>query len=125
MNALAFQLHPLELAMVRLPADAAVPPWAQGEFVSVTRTPHELSVVCNASDVPTGAWDGDPWNRLEVAGPLDLTETGILSNIAACLADAKIPIFAIATHDTDHILVRKRHADSASAALRSAGHSVT
>ncbi len=124
MHALTFQLHTVELAVVRLPTDAAVPAWVHGEFVSVTRTPHELSVVCNASDAPTGAWDGDPWTRLEVAGPLDLSETGILSNVAACLADAEIPIFAIATYDTDHILVRKRHADSASAALRSAGHTV-
>ena len=125
MNALTFRLHSVELAVARLPADAAVPAWAQGDFVSITRTPHELSVVCNASGAPTDAWDSDPWNRFEVAGPLALTETGILSNIAACLANAEIPIFTIATYDTDHILVRKRHADSASAALRSAGHTVS
>lgn len=125
MNALTFELHAVELAVVRLPAGAAVPEWAHGEFVSITRTPHELSVVCAATDVPTDAWDGDPWIRLEVAGPLALTETGILSNIAACLADVEIPIFAIATYDTDHILVRQRHADGAAAALRSVGHTVS
>lgn len=124
MHALTLELHPVGLAVVRLPADAAIPAWARGKFVSITRTPHELSVVCDASDVPTDAWDSDPWNRIEVAGPLALTETGILSNIAAYLADAEIPIFTIATYDTDHILVRQRHADGAAAALRSAGHTV-
>jgi uncharacterized protein len=124
MNTLTFHRHAGALALVRLPADVPVPAWVTGDFLSVTRTSSELSIVCDADGVPPAAWDKDPWTRLEVAGPLDLSLTGILADIASCLADAEIPLFAIATYDTDHVLVRQRHADGATAALRSAGHVV-
>ncbi len=124
MNAMTFLQHTTPLAVVRLDADAEVPAWVAGEFVSITRTTSELSLVCNANAAPPHEWDVDPWTRFEVVGPLDLSITGIMAHVAGCLADAQIPLFAIATYDTDHILVRQRDADGAAAALRSAGHVV-
>ena len=42
-----------QLAVFRLPGDAAVPEWAmQGAFSSITRTPHELSIVTSFAAVP-------------------------------------------------------------------------
>ena len=41
-----------------------------------------------------------------MAGPLDFALTGILAQLAAPLADAGIPIFAISTYDTDYLLVQ-------------------
>ena len=40
------------LAISRLPADAAIPPWMSDAtgFRSVTRTPSELSIVCDERD---------------------------------------------------------------------------
>lgn len=40
------------------------------------------------------------------------------------LASARIPVFAIATFDTDYVLVREAQLEQAVAALRSAGHRV-
>ena len=37
---------PDTIAMCRLDADSPIPDWAIGEFVSITRTPDELSIVC-------------------------------------------------------------------------------
>jgi uncharacterized protein len=124
MDTLTFRQHTAALAVVRLAADATVPDWVHGEFVSVTRTPSELSIVCDAPGVPSELWDLEPWVRFEVAGPLDLSLTGVLARIASSLADAEIPIFAVATYDTDHVLVRRSTAADAVTALRSAGHVV-
>jgi hypothetical protein len=48
----------------------------------------------------------------------------VLAAIATALAGAGLPIFAVSTHDTDLILVREGDLESATAALRKAGHEV-
>jgi len=105
-------------AIVKLEADAPIPPWASGgEFVSITRTPAELSIV---SESPDGEW-----RCLKVEGPLDFSLVGILASLAEPLARAGIPIFAVSTFDTDHILIKADRASAAIGALESAGHTVT
>jgi hypothetical protein len=47
-----------------------------------------------------------------------------MASLAAPLADAGVPIFPIATHDTDWILVPGAQLDAALTALRGAGHDV-
>jgi hypothetical protein len=115
------------LAVCRLPAGDRVPSWAlelHHAFLSLTRTPDELSVVCPEVAVPPDV-DVEPgWRALSVAGPLDLALTGVLASLAAPLAEAAVPLLAIATHDTDHLLVRAADLDRALAALAAAGHEV-
>src|SRR5688572_237463 len=113
-----------ELAVVRLPPDAAVPEWAwAGELQSVTRTREELSVVCAAEAVPAdgGLSVEGPWRALTVAGPLDFSLTGIAAALTAPLAAAEISVFLIATYDTDHVLVKADKLETAVAALSGAG----
>jgi hypothetical protein len=112
-------------AVCRLgPADA-IPAWAGREgFSSITRTEDELSVVCAAADVPGGVRADRGWRCLRVAGTQDLSQTGVLSSIAAPLAAARVSLFAVATYDTDYVLVRDRSLGDAIAALRAAGHEV-
>jgi len=50
--------------------------------------------------------------------------TGVLAGLTAPLAAAGISVFAIATYDTDHLLVRERDVDLAVVALRNAGHEI-
>jgi enamine deaminase RidA (YjgF/YER057c/UK114 family) len=64
------------------------------------------------------------WRALSVAGPLDLGLTGVLASLAAPLAEAGVPLLAIGTHDTDHLLVKAADLDRALAALAAAGHEV-
>jgi hypothetical protein len=109
-------------------ADAAqqptVPPRGTG-FWSLTEVGEERSLVCLEDLAPPGD-DGTVvvggWRILEVAGPLDLALTGVLAALAGPLARANIPIFPIATHDTDWILVPGAQLDAALGALRRAGH---
>jgi hypothetical protein len=119
-----------DYAVCRL-ADAvqapAVPPAGTG-FWSLTEVGEERSLVCLQDLVPED--DGEVgavvrgWRILEVAGPLDLGLTGVLASLAAPLADAAVPIFPIATHDTDWILIPGAQLAAAVAALRAAGHDV-
>ena len=122
---LCLSLLPDTLAVCRLPADAAVPPWAwTGVPASVTRTRDELSVVCRADGVPEGVRSEPGWRCLVVAGPLDFALTGILAALTAPLAAAGIPLFAVSTYDTDYLMVKAENLERAVAALRGAGHRV-
>lgn len=110
-----------EYAIARLAPDAAVPDWARPDgIVSITRTADELSIVCRA--IPENVSANRGWRCLKVRGPLDFSLTGVLASIAAPLADAAVPIFAISTFETDYVLIPQAHLDQALRALAGAGH---
>jgi hypothetical protein len=116
---------PGSFAMVRLAPEATLPPWAtHGDFFSITRTSDELSIMCRADQVPNGVAAEAGWRALKVAGPFALTEIGVLSALAAPLAEAKVSLFAISTFDTDYLLVSEKQLLAAVAALKGAGHRV-
>ncbi|SFW76324.1 ACT domain-containing protein [Amycolatopsis australiensis] len=128
MKRLAIDVRPGEYAVVRLPADAPVPGGlldpGEAAFVSVTRTPGELSVICPAERAPQGGTAEDGWRLLSVRGPLEFTLTGIIAALASELAAAGVALFSMSTFDTDHILVRATDLDHAVKALRESGHEV-
>ena len=125
MTQLTLTKLPHKLAIARLAADAPIPDWAlKSDFFSITRTEDELSIVCHQSDVPTDVHFQGDWFGLKVAGPLDFALTGILSGLAAPLAAASIPIFAISTYDTDYLLIPETENERATSVLRTAGHDV-
>jgi uncharacterized protein len=110
-------------SVCRLDAATAVPAWAtRGTFFSVTRTPEEVSVVCETTAVPPGIQATEGWRALAVQGPLDFEAVGILAELSGRLADAAVSIFAISTYDTDYLFVREPDLGRSAAALREAGH---
>lgn len=112
-------------AICRLDAGAAVPPWSSsGPFVSVSRTPEELSIVCPETAVPADITSEPGWRILKCEGPLDYSLTGIIASLAEPLADAGVSIFPIATYDTDYILVQESRLETAINALVGYGHAV-
>jgi len=113
-------------AICRLGAADALPPWAsRGTFISVTRTPDELSIVCEADTVPAEVRLENGWRVLAVQGPLKFELTGILAALAEPLAAARISIFAVSTFDTDYVLIRDHDLARALLTLRDAGHHVS
>jgi len=96
-----------------------------GTFFSVTRTPTELSVVCDVASVPSDVKADAPWSALAVRGPLNLNMTGVLAALATPLATAGISIFVVSTFDTDYVLVRSHDTDRAVRVLRAAGHDIS
>ncbi len=116
---------PEALAICRLDGSASVPDWPVGDFVSITRTRDELSIVCAERAVPSGVKADRGWQALKIEGPLDLALTGVLASIAQPLAEARINLFVISTFDTDYVLVKAEKLDRAIEALRGAGHTIT
>ena len=114
---------PDSYAVVRLEPGSDLPEWVdKGPFRSVTRTEHEVSVVCRDHDVPEGESVDRGWTVLEVKGPLDFSLTGVISSLVEPLAAAEVPIFVISTFETDYVLVRSSDLARAADALESAGH---
>lgn len=112
-------------SVCRLEPEASIPSWAKGQFVSITYTQQELSIVCTAQHVPQSIHSEGPWRILEVAGPLEFSMVGVLANLSQVLAQANISIFVISTFDTDYVLVKKEHLEVAIQALRQAGHQIS
>jgi hypothetical protein len=48
--------------------------------------------------------------------------TGVLASFLQPLAEARIPIFAISTFDTDYVLIKREKLEQAASALGAAGH---
>jgi len=107
----------------QLAADAPVPSWAQkGGFFCVTRSTDELSIVCEDHRVPEGVRVERGWVALRLEGPFPFSMTGVAASFLQPLAEAKIPIFAISTFDTDYVLVKREDLERAQKALGAAGH---
>jgi len=122
---LELTLLPERFAISRLAADAPIPQWAtQGPFFSVTRTDEELSIISEVSLVPPGVQSQPSWRVLKVHGPFVLSAIGVLSALAAPLAEAKISLFAVSTFDTDYLFVASETLPAAIIALQQAGHTI-
>ena len=112
------------LAVCKLDAAGAPPVPTPDGFYSATRTPDELSVVCRELSVPANArWEGG-WRALQLEGPLEFSEVGVLASVTAPLAEAGVSVFAVSTFDTDYVLVKEGQLGTATTALREAGHEV-
>jgi uncharacterized protein len=113
---------PDTFAICHLSPAEDVPEWAMiGEFVSITHTGDELSIVCAEENIPADVKVDRDWRALKVEGPLDLALTGVLASLANPLAEAKINLFAISTFDTDYLLVKGYNLTRACDVLRQAG----
>ena len=111
-----------EFSVWRLAPDAPLPPLDFSSFLSITRTPDELSIISSTTDVPAGARAEAGWRCLKVEGPLAFEMTGVLASLSAPLARAGVPIFVVSTFDTDYVLVKAEDLEKACSALRGEGH---
>jgi len=122
---LTLDLRPDRFAIARLEPLSRIPAWSQdGSFVSVTRTPQELSIVCAETSVPADVKAQRGFRCLRVLGPIAFAETGVLESLAGPLARAGIGIFAPSTYDTDYLLIRDADLEAGLSALSNAGHAV-
>lgn len=113
------------MGICRLAADAPIPAWATARpFFSVSRGDDELSIICPSRQIPADAPAHANWIALRLRGPFELTMVGVLMAVAEPLARAGVSIMAVATHDTDYVLVRREQLGIAVESLREAGHQV-
>jgi hypothetical protein len=113
------------LAVCRLDPRSGIPTWiTEASFFSVTQTTDELSVVCPEEHVPSGVRCERGWRALKLEGPFDFGLVGILASVAVPLAESEVCILAIATYETDYVLVEESQLTLATQALRQRGHEV-
>ncbi|NLG71077.1 MAG: ACT domain-containing protein [Chloroflexi bacterium] len=123
--ALTLSVLPDRFAICHMSSDAVLPDWALAPpFAAAVRTADELSLVCVEALVPQQVQAERGWRAIKVQGPLDFALTGVLSSLAAPLAQARISIFAISTFETDYLLVKEATLERALAVLSHAGHRI-
>ena len=59
-----------------------------------------------------------------MAGPLDLTVSGVLASLLEPLAQARISVFSVSTFDTDYLLVKTENLAATARLLSLAGHQI-
>lgn len=104
-------------AVARLGPNDPIPPWPRGKFVSVTRTPEELSIVCDDRAVPPEVRAERGWRCFAAEGPIPFEMTGVAAAITTALADEGISVFLVSTYDTDYVLVKEEAFQRASRVL--------
>ncbi|KAI0046624.1 hypothetical protein FA95DRAFT_1493719 [Auriscalpium vulgare] len=100
---------------------------SSGAFLSITRTSGEISIVgeCLGAEEDSAGADlakaKATWRCIKIAGPMSFGLTGVMADLTAPLKQAKIPIFALSTWNTDYILVPENKIDRAVEALKEDG----
>lgn len=123
-DSFSFVVHPERLAICRLPADAAIPDWARGGFVTISRTAAELSIVCAQRHVPAGVQQERDKVAFGIAGVVPMTTIGVLASLCGALAAVQVPVFVVSTYDTDYLLVGAAKFAAARTALAGLGHRI-
>jgi hypothetical protein len=122
---LILSLLPDVYAVCKLEPEHDVPEWAtRNAFWSVTKTKHELSIVCSEGHVPVDIEAERGWRILQVEGPLNFSMTGVLNGLTKPLAESKISVFVLSTYLTDYLLIRNKDLESAIKILRAQGHKI-
>lgn len=105
------------------PNNAPVPEWAvTASLYSITRTKKELTIVCPQSVIPSDCEYDSNWRCFRIDGSFDLNQVGVISSLAAPLAQAGVSIFVVSSYDTDYFLVTGEKVEKAIAALSDNGH---
>jgi len=125
MKKLSLSLLPYKYAVCQFHPDKHIPYWALlGDFVSLTRTPEELSIVCQQDNVPDDIEAERGWCCLQVQGAFDFSTAGVHASSAIPLAEADISVLAIATYATHYLLIKEENVERALRVLKQSGHSI-
>jgi len=126
MMKLTLTVLPQKYAVCRLEPNGHIPHWALlgDDFISLTRTRDELSIACLQENVPQETRAERGWRCVKVAGQFDFSLAGVHVSLAIPLAEANISILAIATYETDHLLIQEKDLDRAMQVLEQAGHRI-
>jgi hypothetical protein len=95
------------------------------DFVFLSKTDDEISLVCESEYVPSNAFICEPgWKALKISGVLDFGMVGVISKISSLLAQANISVFVISTYNTDYILLKNTDFDNGVQILSNNDYSV-
>ena len=93
------------------------------DFIFVSKTDNELSIVCPTADVPSNATcQEDGWRAFRIVGTLDFSLVGVIAKISNLLSESRIPVFVVSTYNTDYVLVKKENEAKTIEVLSGAGY---
>lgn len=122
---LELTLLPDMFAVARFDPNADIPDWASTEsFISITRTQDELSIVSRERLIPPRVQAQRGFRCLQVMGPLEFSEVGILASLAQPLAEAGVSVFVISTYDTDFLFIPSDKLEVGLSVLSEAGNTI-
>ena len=122
MSQLRFVVLPGTYSLCRLSPSEKIPAWVfNSSFYTVSKSPRELSVVCETEFVPAGVKKDTGWKLLRIDAVLDLSLTGITAKFSVPLAEAGVNLCVIATFNTDYVMVKEEKLEIAREALNNAG----
>ena len=126
MMKLTLSILPQKYAVCRLDPNGHIPHWALlgDDFISLTRRCDELSIICLQENVPQEIKAARGWRCAKVEGPFDFSVAGVHVSLAIPLAEANISILAVATYETDHLLIQEKDLEQAVRVLKRAGHHI-
>ena len=113
-----------EFAVCRLPSIDGVD--FSGEFVFLSKTDDEISLVCETGHAPPGVTASEPgWRALRVAGVLDFALIGVIARITGLLAEVGISVFVVSTYDTDYVFMKAEYYGRGIQVLTDNGYVIT
>lgn len=98
------------------------PPLPSGRFSAILRREGEVTVVALESLGLEAEQSELGYRAFELVGPFPLDQVGVIASIVAPLASAQVPVFTLATYDTDVILVPGARLEAALQVLGLGGH---
>lgn len=113
-------------AVAKLPIHGPLPDWvhraiAGDRFVSLTTAATERSLIAPEGLIPLEVKVERGFALLGVPGVISFSECGVLARLVGPLATAGISVLAVATFDTDYLLLRDSEVERARTALNAAG----
>lgn len=113
---------PGSFSIGRYDPDTAFSPLLSRNFCSITRTPDEVTIVCESDLLPMHfTVRDDHWACLEVDGNMNMSLREILARLSPSLPNIEIALFIISTHDSDFVFVKQQTLERATAPLRKMG----
>ncbi|MGD8787805.1 MAG: ACT domain-containing protein [Phycisphaerales bacterium] len=107
----------------KFPSDSSIPEWAlKVSLCSITRSEKELTIVCLQGIIPANTEYDSDWRCFRIGGSFDFNQIGVISSLAAPLAEAGVSIFVVSTYDTDYVLVKEEKIEQAVNVLTDNGH---
>ncbi len=124
MMKLTLSILPQRYAVCRLDPNGHIPHWALlgDDFISLTRTCDELSIICLQENVPPETKAARRWRCVKAEGPFEFSVAGVHASVAIPLAEANISVLAVATYENDHLLIQEEDLEQAVRVLKKAGH---
>ena len=112
---LTLSILPEKFGICHFNKNSRIPAWAlEGDFFSITRTNHELSIVYPQDKIPGGVLFEKDWRVFRLEGVVDgVYAVGIIASLSKPLADNGISIFNISTYETNYTLVEEKNLQKA------------